>query len=91
MSGGSRKTFDLRLPVRPLFYTLDQIATLTALPVPTVRRALFYSGVSVGIPPRDQLHAQNLAPANEPEEWRVEEKELLRWLHYRGYAVLTRW
>ena len=87
----TRSTYDMRLPVRPFFFTVDQVATLTALTIPQVRSAMFYNASSVGIAPRDQLYAVNLAPPNAPEEWRIEEKELLRWLRHRGYAVLSRW
>lgn len=87
----SRATYDLRLPARPFFFTVDQIATLTGLTMTQVRASMFRSGESIGIPPRDEMLAVNLAPCGDADEWRVEEKELLRWLRQRGYTILTRW
>lgn len=77
--------------MRPFFFTVDQIATLTGLSIQQVRAALFRSGESIGIQPRDEMLAVNLAPRGDADEWRVEEKELLRWLRHRGYSILTRW
>lgn len=86
-----RRSYDIRLPMRPFFYTIDQVATLTGLTLNQVNRLLFRHGADSGIPPRERLYAINLAPADAPIEWRVEEKELLRWLKHRGIAVLHRY
>lgn len=85
-----RRNYDFALPIRPFFYTVDQIATLTALPVDQVRAQMFKVGVSTGLPKREQLQSINLGTPMVPE-WRIEEKELRRWLRHRGYRVMTTW
>lgn len=88
---GRRTSYDIRLPVRPFFFTVDQVATLTALTTAQVNRMMFRTGRTAGLPPPDMVKAVNLAPPDAPDEWRIEEKELLRWLRHRGFAVLSRW
>ena len=86
------RTHDVRLPLRPFFYTLDQIATLTAMEVHQVRRMCYVAERGdTGVRPKDKLYTINMAPAGEQPDWRVEEKEFVRWLRHRGLSVLTRW
>jgi hypothetical protein len=74
------------LPVRPFLYSVDQIATLLSLtPKAVYDRYLFYEGRSTGVPPRDLLRAVNIAPVDTTPEWRVAERELIRWMKVKGF------
>src|SRR4051794_19182374 len=76
----------LGLPARPFLYTLDQIATILSLEEATVRKNyVHYEGRSIGVALRDQLIARNIAPADQKPEWRVAERELIRWMKQKGY------
>lgn len=79
------------LPFRVILYTLDQIATMLQVDVGHLKRTyLHYEERSVGFRRHDQLSARNIAPDGEKPDWRIAEKELIRWLRYKGFKVFTR-
>ena len=79
------------IPPRPFLYTLDQIAELTNLAVATIKRSyVHFDKRTVGARRKDLLLAHNIAPEGEPPEWRVAERELIRWLKYQGFRYYER-
>lgn len=76
------------LPARPFLYTTDQIATLLSLDEKTVKaQYLFYEGRSTGKRKLGLMVARNIAdPKNHPQ-WRVSERELIRWLRFKGFRI----
>ena len=79
------------LPPRPFLYTLDQVATIIALPIEKLRDAyVYYVGLDAGPRRLDQLCARNIAPHGDRPEWRVEEHELIRWMKRRGFLSYIR-
>jgi hypothetical protein len=76
------------LPYRPFFYTLDQVADI--FQVSDVSRYLHYDMRSPGVRSLDKLLAVNIAPEGTQPEWRVEEQELLRWMHHKGFGAMVR-
>ena len=74
------------LPIRPFLYTLDQICTLLEVSEDSLKRQyLHFEGRSVGSKPPDRMRAVNiLSPPHKPD-WRVAEKELIRWMRYMGF------
>lgn len=79
------------LPPRPFLYTLDQVATIIALPIARLRETyVYYVGLDAGPRRLDQLVARNIAPEGERPEWRVEEHELIRWMKRRGFLAYIR-
>ena len=74
------------LPVRPFLYTVEQLSTILSLdPKAITRTYLFFEGRSTGVPPRDLIRAVNIAPAGKKPEWRVVERELIRWMRVKGF------
>lgn len=74
--------------MRVFLYTLDQLTQILSIPeAQLMERYLFFQGRSVGIKKNDELLAVNIAPRHAPPEWRVSEKELLRWLAHKGFRV----
>lgn len=79
------------LPLRPFLYTLDQISTLTTLPLQLLKDGyLHYEGRSVGIRPHHLMRAVNIAHTGDKPEWRVEEREFVRWLRFKGFRIYDR-
>jgi hypothetical protein len=79
------------LPMRVFLYTLDQIATMLQVPVKSVRESyIHFEERSIGFRPHSKMSARNIAPDGEKPEWRVTEKELVRWLRYRRFKVYNR-
>lgn len=82
---------EIVLPIRPFFYTLDQLETLLNVSRPRLLTLLFFRGVSPGPHPPDRLLTVDISNDYvEKPDWRVEENELTRWLRYRGYQVKER-
>ena len=74
------------LPARPFLYTIDQIATLLHVDEKAVKTSyLYYEGRSAGSRGRDLMIARNIAPVNATPDWRIAERELVRWLKYKGF------
>jgi len=81
----------LYLPLRPFFWTPDQIAQLLEVTERTVReKYLWYDGREAGIKPKDKFRAVNISPADETPEWRVAEDDLIKWLRFKGIRVYER-
>jgi DNA-binding XRE family transcriptional regulator len=76
----------VRLPPRPFLYTVDQLANLLGVTELTVENNyLFYTSNEWGKPSPDLLVARNIASSHDKPDWRVEEKELKRWMKRKGF------
>jgi hypothetical protein len=74
------------LPYRPFLYTLDQIAVMLSMPqTKLLQRYLYFDGRSTGRKGLDLMLARNIADDESEAEWRVAEKELLRWMKRKGF------
>ena len=89
---GSRpaaRSVRLQLPVTPFFYTVDQVAYLLNISEAQLRnRYIYFVGRSPGTRKLDHIEAINIEPdIQEKPDWRISEKELLRWCKRRGYSI----
>lgn len=79
---------EVNMPIRPFLYTLDQIAGLLSINLPYLTaHYTYFEGRSIGVMSKDLLLARNIAPRTQPAEWRIAERELIRWLKRKGYRV----
>lgn len=79
------------LPARPFLYTLDQLSVLLNVDESRLRSSyVYFQGRSIGVPNRQLLLARNIAPPTLPPDWRVAERELIRWLKTKGYKYYER-
>ena len=79
------------LPPRVFLYTPDQIATMLELTEDRVRKQLlFYDRREPGLAPRTKMRAVNIMPEGETPEWRVTERELIRYLRHQGIKFYDR-
>lgn len=85
------------LPPRPFLYTLDQISTILNVDLNTVKvKYIYYEGRSTGRKSVRLLEARNIEPnRHEKPDWRVAERELIRWMKVMGFkyydsGVITR-
>lgn len=95
MSGGdgnlARDRFQVGLPIRPFLFTLDQIATLTEIPLDRIRAAyVHFDGRTNGVAKKSRLMARNIAEMGEKPDWRVTERELIRWMKHHGFIIYER-
>lgn len=76
------------LPTRAFFFTLDQVATMVEVQESHLKKNyIFFHGRNPGFRPLDKMLARNIAPAGEKPQWRVAEREVVRWLRRKGYKV----
>lgn len=79
------------LPPRPFLYTLDQISVLLDLKENTLnQRYVYFEGRSIGTRRKDLLAARNIAPDTDKPDWRVAERELVRWMKVKGFKYYER-
>lgn len=81
------------LPPRPFLYSLDQIANLLDIDLTRLKAVwIYYRGRSIGRHTGDQIEAIDIAPAGQgiKPEWRVSEKEFIRWMKRKGFRILSR-
>ena len=79
------------LPARVFLFTIDQVAVMLDLPVRSVTmQYLYLEGRSIGRRENNQMSARNIAPADAAPEWRVAERELIRWLKVKGFKYYDR-
>jgi hypothetical protein len=82
---------EVGLPLRIFLYTPDQLAQMLSLTEKYVREKLFFYDVrEPGIRPRNRLRAVNIAPEGQTPEWRVAERELIRYLRLKGIKIYQR-
>lgn len=79
------------LPETPFLYTLDQIATLTGLTMTTLReRYIWFEHRSTGVKRTKLMLAHNINGPEDKPEWRVSEREFVRWLRACGFRTTLR-
>ena len=79
------------MPARVFLFTIDQIAVMLSVQSNTVAQSyLYYEGRSIGSRSKSLMVARNIAPADEKPEWRVAERELVRWLRFKGFRYYDR-
>lgn len=78
---------DVGIPPRPFLWTLDQIATILSLETAALQASsyIYYEGRSIGLPSKQLMIARNIAPDDKKPEWRIAERELLRWMRVKGF------
>lgn len=76
----------IELPQKLFLYTLDQIATMLNLTEYSLKMSyLHFEGRSVGTHDLDLMYAVNIAPNGKRPQWRVSEREFIRWLRRKGF------
>jgi hypothetical protein len=79
------------LPPRPFLYTVDQISVMLDISEAEVLRSyIYFENRSVGTRKIDLMCARNIAPKDQPAEWRVAEREFIRWMKTKGFRHYER-
>lgn len=80
------------LPVREFLYTVDQLSVMLEVSERQIYDAyLFYHGRSVGVRPREKMLARDISPPDAPKpDWRIAEREFIRWMKLKGFRYHTR-
>lgn len=79
------------LPTRVFLYTLDQISVLLDVDEVQIRQHyVYFEGRSIGSRAKDLMLARNIAPSDQKADWRIAERELIRWLKVKGFRYYER-
>lgn len=80
---GSKK---VGLPTRVFLYTLDQISVMIEVNIPQLKNSyIYFEGRDIGRRRNDLMIARNISPADQKPEWRVTEREFVRWMRVKGF------
>lgn len=81
-SGGGK----IGLPPRVFLYTLDQIGLMLDLSQRQLTaQYVYFEGRSIGVRHKWFMTARNIAPPDAPPEWRITEREFIRWMRHKGF------
>lgn len=79
------------MPTRVFLFTMDQIGVMLDLEELELRkRYVYFEGRSIGSRRRDLMIARNIAPPDSKPEWRIAEREFVRWLKFKGFRHYER-
>ena len=76
------------LPNNPFFYTLDQIALMLNFSQAKLKLRVHFVGRTSGKIVPEKMEAINMADRNEKPDWRISEREFLRWLRFHEYTII---
>lgn len=88
--GLPKEVKSLGLPPRPILYTLDQIATILAVDMVSMRQRVYFVGRTTVRRVPKMVAAHNISPPTIVPDWRVSEKELVRFFKECGFRVHRR-
>lgn len=79
------------IPTRVFLFTLDQISVMVSLDQRTLEKGhIFFQGRSIGSRKKSLMVAINIAPPDEKPDWRVTEREFIRWMRVKGFKYYER-
>lgn len=74
------------LPPRVFLYTLDQLSVMLEVSIPRIQQHyIYFEGRSIGSRRKNLMIAHNIAPPNIKPEWRVVDREFIRWMRNQGF------
>jgi hypothetical protein len=79
------------LPPRPFLYTIDQLSVILDLSEAQImKQYIYFEGRSIGTRRLNVMSARNIAPKDQKAEWRVSEREFIRWMRTMGFRYYER-
>ena len=79
------------IPTRVFLYTLDQLCVMLDLEEVTLRtHYIYFEGRTIGTRSKHLMIARNIAKPDAKPEWRVAEREFVRWLKTKGFRHYER-
>lgn len=73
------------LPSRVFLYTIDQLGVMLDMSERNIKSNLFYDGRDSGRRRADLMITRNIAPQGSQPDWRVAEREFVRWMRAKGF------
>lgn len=91
MALSDKNVREVNIPIRPFLYSLDQIGAMIDMDAEMLAKGfIYFDGRSIGIKRNWQMMARNIAPPDMTPEWRVLDREFIRWMRNQGFRVVER-
>lgn len=82
---------ETNIPIRTFLYSLEQIEQMIGIPASALAQSyIYFQGRTIGIKRPWMIQARNIAGPDDIPEWRVADREFIRWLRNRGFRVIER-
>lgn len=82
---------NIGMPTRVFLFTMDQLSVMLDLEVQSLQQYyIYFEGRSIGARRRDLMLARNIAPPDQKPDWRVAEREFIRWMRVKGFRHYER-
>lgn len=78
------------VPLRVFLYTIDQLSLMLNIREDMLMRDHIFTDREPGYKPKWKMRAHNIAPPEQTPEWRVADKEFIRWLKFKGFRIIER-
>lgn len=79
------------MPNRVFLFTLDQLGMMLDLEEQYIAtQYIYFEGRSIGSRKKNLMIARNIAPPDEKPDWRVAEREFIRWMRTKGFRHYER-
>ena len=78
------------IPLRTFFYTIDQLAVMLNISEAALMKSHIFTEREPGYQPKWKMRAVNIATPHDRPDWRVADKELIRWLKFKGFRIIER-
>lgn len=79
------------MPTRVFLYTIDQLSVMLDMSPDQIKKQhVYFEGRSIGSRHKHLMMARNIAAPGEKAEWRVAEREFVRWLKVKGFRHYER-
>lgn len=82
---------EIGLPPRTFLYTIDQIATMTQISETKLHMDhIYHEGRDIGHRDIHQMRAVNMAKPEDKPDWRIADKDFIRWMKLKGFKFYDR-
>lgn len=79
------------LPARVFLFTMDQLSVMLDIDERTILQSyIYFEGRSIGARAKSLMTARNIAQPDEKPDWRVTEREFIRWMRVKGFRYYDR-
>lgn len=79
------------IPTRVFLFTVDQISAMLDVDEKTILNSyIYFEGRSIGTRKKNLMVARNIAAPEDKPDWRVAEREFIRWMRVKGFRYYER-
>ena len=82
---------NIGMPARVFLFTIDQLSVMLDISERHIMaHYIYFEGRSIGSRHKRFMVARNIAQPDEKPDWRVAEREFIRWMRHKGFRYYER-